>query len=177
MMCRPEESAGETVEAGSVPGLPTISAPPTIIVVHPKERRSKCTVAPLRGHRGFVFWKYPQRGPESLAGYVRLGLGGPPIGPDDADRGLLLLDGTWRWAAVMERDFADLPVRSLPPLQTAYPRVSKRHDDPAGGLATIEALYAAYSLLGRNTDGLLDRYHWAEEFLQRNCEVLNRAAG
>jgi len=53
-------------------------------------------------------------------------------------------------------------------VQTAYPRVSKTYDDPAGGLATVEALYAAYRLLGRPTEGLLDHYRWAEEFLRRN---------
>lgn len=147
--------------------------PPTIIVVHPKERRSKCSVQPLRETEGFIFWKYPNRGPESLEGYVRLGFGGPVIGPDDANAGLLILDGTWRWTETMEEDYAGLPVRSLPELETAYPRVSKTYDDPHGGLATIEALYAAYHLMGRDTTGLLDEYHWREEFLDRNREVWN----
>ena len=145
---------------------------PTIVVVHPKERRSKCTVAPVRGRDGFVFWKYPHRGPELTGDYVRLGFAGPVIGPDDVDRGLLILDGTWRLAAAMERDYADVPVRSLPDLQTAYPRVSKTFADPHGGLATIEALYAAYALMGRDTDGIFDGYHWAKEFLEANRESL-----
>lgn len=145
---------------------------PTIIVVHPKERRSKCSVAPLRGRDGFVFWNYPRRGPESLAGYVRLGLGGPPLTPDDADHGLLLLDGTWRWAAAMERDYADLPVRSLDAWVTAYPRKSKLFDDPDTGLATIEALYAAYVQMARPTAGLLDHYQWRESFLELNAARL-----
>jgi rRNA small subunit aminocarboxypropyltransferase len=144
---------------------------PTIIIVHPKERRSKCTVLPLRGREGFVFWKHPRRGPELTGEYVRLGFGGPEIGPDDAGRGLLILDGTWRLAAAMERDFADVPVRSLPELRTAYPRVSKTRDDPHGGLATIEALFAAYFLSGRETEGLLDEYHWADDFLEANRDV------
>src|SRR5436190_5429400 len=114
--------------------------PPTVIVVHPKERRSKCSVQPLRGRDGFVFWKYPRRGSESLDGYVRLGLGGPQLTPADAERGLLILDGTWRYAAAMERDYAELPVRSLGAWETAYPRTSKLFEDPAAGLATIEAL-------------------------------------
>ncbi|HUG89309.1 MAG TPA: hypothetical protein VML55_00650 [Planctomycetaceae bacterium] len=143
--------------------------PPTIIVVHPTERRTKCTVEPLRGREGFVFWKHPHAGPESLEGYVRLGLGGTPLTRSDAHRGLLVLDGTWRRAATMASRFADLPVRSLPPWQTAYPRVSKLFDDPAHGLATIEALFAAYHILGRDTAGLLDAYYWADEFLRRNA--------
>lgn len=142
--------------------------PTTIVVVHPTERRSKCSVHPLRGRDGFAFWTYPARGEEPLEGYVRLGFGGPQIGPDDRARGLLVLDGTWRRVERMERDYADVPVRSLPELVTAYPRVSKTYDDPAGGLATIEAIYAAWRLMGRDTAGLLDEYRWAEEFLERN---------
>lgn len=145
-----------------------IDFPPTIIVVHPKERRSKCSVAPLRGKDGFVFWKYPNRGEESLGNYVRLGMDGPLLSEADAEKGLLVLDGTWRWAEAMEQDYEDVPVRSLPVWETAYPRVSKTFDDPQAGLATIEAIYAAYVSLGRETVGLLDEYHWAEEFLQRN---------
>jgi pre-rRNA-processing protein TSR3 len=142
--------------------------PPTIIVVHPREKRSKCTVEFLRGRDGFVFWTFPDRGPESAAGYVRLVMDGPPLSADDANRGLLVLDGTWRLAHRMEKFFHDLPPRSLPPIHTAYPRLSRIKPDPAGGLATIEAIYAAYAVLGRPCDGLLDRYHWAADFLARN---------
>lgn len=142
--------------------------PPTIIVVHPKERRSKCTVAPLRDRDDFHFWKYPHAGEESLTNYVRLGFDGPLLGPGDAEKGLLVLDGTWRFAAVMEQDYQHVPVRSLPLCKTAYPRVSKMFDDPAGGLATIEAIYVAYRQLGRECTCLLDRYRWKDEFLQLN---------
>ena len=149
---------------------------PTIIVVHPKEKRSKCSVEPLRGRDGFVFWKYPQVGEESLDGYVRLGLGGPELSMDDADHGLLVLDGTWRLAGKMEEDFLDVPVRTLPAWETAYPRTSKLFDDPLGGLATIEAVFAAYSIVGRDVSGLLDEYHWAEEFLKLNAERIATSA-
>lgn len=153
-----------------MPGLHTY--PPTVIVVHPKEKRSKCSVEPLRGRPGFAFWNWPRRGPEPLDGYVRLGLGGPELSPDDAGRGLLVLDGTWRLASRMEPDFADLPVRSLPShWTTAYPRVSKLTEDPTAGLATIEAIYAAYAALGRDAAGLLDSYFWKDEFLRRNSSV------
>lgn len=142
--------------------------PPTVIVVHPKEKRSKCSVEPLRGRDGFVFWKFPHTEPESLRGYVRLGIGGPPLTKEDAARGLLLLDGTWRLAEKMETQFTDIPVRSLGPWQTAYPRKSKLFDDPSEGLATIEALFAAYQQMGRDTDGLLDHYHWGADFVSVN---------
>jgi pre-rRNA-processing protein TSR3 len=150
--------------------------PPTLIVVHPRERRQKCTVEPLRGRPGFIFWTFPETGPQSLQCYVRLGLGGPDLSRDDAGRGLLVLDGTWRLAAGMEARFADIPIRSLQPWQTAYPRVSKLFDDPAAGLATIEAIFAAYHILGRDTSGLLDEYYWRDEFLRKNAERLTCGA-
>ena len=154
----------------------TATVPTTVIVVHPRERRAKCTVRPLRGRADLAFCNFP-RMPYDLAWYVRLGLGGPVLGRDDADRGLLVLDGTWRHAEPMQRAHAAIPIRSLPPLITAYPRSSKVRSDPDGGLATIEAIYAAYRLLGRDTTGLLDHYHWAEEFVELNREFWPEAEG
>lgn len=152
--------------------------PPTIFVIHPRERRSKCTIEPLRGRDGFVFWNFPNIGPEPLDGYVRLGLGGELLGPADRGRGLLLLDGTWRLADRMAPQFAHLPLRSLWPWKTAYPRQSKLFDDPSAGLATIEALYAACVQSGRSTDGLLEEYRWKDQFLNLNAAMLaERGAG
>lgn len=148
--------------------------PPTIIVVHPKEKRRKCSVEPLRGRPEFTFWKFPYQEPETLAGYVRLGIGGPQLTEEDYDRGLLILDGTWRLTEKMEQDYADIPVKSLGPWETAYPRKSKLFEDPAAGLATIEALFAAHHQMGRETTGLLVHYHWGEEFLKINQEVMAR---
>lgn len=159
------------MSSASDPPLPSI--PPTILVVHPRENRRKCSIEPLRGREGFEFWNFPQRGPQPLQGYVRLGLGGPQLCHEDVSRGLLLLDGSWRWAARMEADYADVPVRSLGPWLTAYPRVSKLFDDPAAGLATIEALFAALTQMGRPTQGLLDSYRWREEFLRLNADLVN----
>ncbi len=104
--------------------------PPTVIVVHPRERRSKCSVEPLRGRDGIVFCTFPHPVPIDIAGYVRLGIGGPVLSEADRDRGLLLLDGTWRLAARMEPFYQHLEVRSLPLVQTAYPRKSEVYADP-----------------------------------------------
>ena len=142
--------------------------PPTVIVRHTAENPRKCSVLPLRGRDDIVFLNYPVARRPDLTGYVRLAADGPPLGADDAGTGILLLDGSWRWAASMTRDFADVPPRSLSGWQTAYPRVSKLGTDPDNGLASIEALYLAYHILGRPTDGLLDHYRWAEEFLAAN---------
>lgn len=158
----------------TVSNSPSIAIPPTVIVVHPRERRSKCSVEPLRSRQEFIFTTYPNPVPVELSNYVRLGIGGPIISPADADRGLLLLDGTWRWAAKMEAAYEHMTVRSLPVIQTAYPRKSEVFEDPAEGLATIEALYAAMKLLGRDTSGLLDQYYWKERFLELNSWLTDR---
>ena len=145
---------------------PTVTRawPPTVVVVHPRERRSKCSVRALRDRDGFAFCNFPHM-PYALSGYVRLGLGGPLLSGADVGCGLLVLDGTWRHVRPMEKTFADAPVRSLPPLVSAYPRTSKQFGDPDGGLATIEAIYAAYRILRRDTAGLLDHYLWADAFV------------
>lgn len=145
---------------------------PVILVVHPREMRSKCSVEPLRGASGFVFWKFPNRGPDSLGDYIRLDLDGPLLSAQDSRRGLLLLDGTWRLAARMAEDYQDVPTRSLAPWRTAYPRVSKMFDDPRTGLATIEALFAALVQMQQPVPGLLDSYRWRDEFLTLNADLL-----
>jgi pre-rRNA-processing protein TSR3 len=142
--------------------------PPTICVVHRRENPSKCSIRSLRGRTGFLFSTYPDPLEYPLDGYVRLGFDGPLLSAADRDCGLLVLDATWRLSKRMETVYRDVPVRSLPVCQTAYPRVSKANDDPHGGLATIEAIYVAYRLLGRDTAGLLDDYYWAEAFMQKN---------
>jgi pre-rRNA-processing protein TSR3 len=142
--------------------------PPTVIVRHTHENPRKCSVLPLRGRPDVRFLTYPVSDHPALEGYVRLAAEGPPLSPADADKGILLLDGSWRWAAAMTRDFLDVPARSLHGWRTAYPRVSKLGTDPDNGLASIEALFLAYHILGRPTAGLLDHYHWAARFLEVN---------
>lgn len=142
--------------------------PPTVIVVHPKERRSKCSVEPLRGQPGFQFYTFPESVTLPASRYIRLGLGGPELSANDSDSGLLVLDGTWKLAAKMEPEFPDIPLRTLPPIRTAYPRTSKIQADPSDGLATIEAVYAAYRIMNRPCEGLLRDYHWRREFLEAN---------
>jgi pre-rRNA-processing protein TSR3 len=142
--------------------------PPTIIVRHPNENPRKCSVFPLRGRDDLMFLNHPVQHRPDLAGYIRLAASGPPLTEEDRDSGVLLLDGSWRWAGSMERDFLDVPPRSLTGWKTSYPRVSKLGTDPDNGLASIEALFIAYHLLRRPTAGLLDHYRWAEAFLAAN---------
>jgi pre-rRNA-processing protein TSR3 len=142
--------------------------PLTIIVRHPRERVQKCSVWPLRERPDLLFLEYPVNELPDLTGYVRLAVDGRPLSSSDRDMGLLVLDGSWRWTEVMTKAFAQVPPRSLTGWKTAYPRVSKMYEDPAEGLATVEALYLAHHILGRPTTGLLDHYRWAEEFLRQN---------
>ncbi|HLJ93457.1 MAG TPA: hypothetical protein VKU02_09735 [Gemmataceae bacterium] len=123
---------------------------------------------PLRGRADLIFLTYPVGQLPSLEGYIRLAAEGEEISPNDANRGLLLLDASWRWAESMNLDYEEVPARSLHGYRTAYPRRSKRGTDPHNGLASVEALFLAYHLLGRPTAGLLDHYRWADTFLRLN---------
>ena len=145
-----------------------LTFPITIIVRHPRENPKKCSVLPLKGREDVLLVPYPAGELPSLNGYIRLAADGPELSAADGNSGILLLDGSWRSAGRMTKDFEAVPPRSLHGWKTAYPRVSKLGTDPDNGLASIEALYIAYHILGRPTEGLLDHYHWAAEFLKLN---------
>ncbi len=147
--------------------MPT-TFPPTIIIRHQAENPRKCSVYPLKGRPDLLFLNYPVAKRPPLEGYVRLAAEGPELSAADAAAGVLLLDGSWRWADSMTQAFLDVPPRSLSGWKTAYPRVSKLGTDPDNGLASVEALFLAYHLLGRPTGGLLDHYRWGPEFLALN---------
>jgi hypothetical protein len=93
---------------------------------------------------------------------------------------LMVLDATWVRIPLVLRRLEDPAgggwvFRSLPPdIVTAYPRVSKLTKDPAGGLASVEALFSATAVLGEPIPGLLAGYRWANEFLSRNAPVFCR---
>ena len=142
--------------------------PNTVIIRSIKENPKKCSVMPLKGKQGITLVNYPVEKAMILPNYIRLSAEGPPLSSADNDKGILLLDGSWRTAGNMEKDFASIPPRSLSNYKTAYPRVSKLGTDPENGLASIEALYVAYVILGRDPQGLLDNYHWKKEFLELN---------
>lgn len=141
----------------------------TVVIRHPKERISKCSLrflhdrpemTFLRGKPGFTF---------DATGHTLLDVDGEPLSAADAGRPLLLLDSTWRWLPQLMSCVVGAPVRrSLPhAVRTAYPRASKLWADPERGLASIEALYLARRILGDDDPTLLAGYHWKDEFLQR----------
>jgi len=145
-----------------------LTYPVTVIVRSPRENPRKCSIMPLRGRPDVLFLTYPAVDLPSLDGYVRLAAEGPELSSADAKCGVLLLDSSWQRASAMTRTFAATPPRSLNGYRTAYPRVSRRGTDPVNGLASIEALFLAYHILGRPTEGLLHEYHWRGEFLAAN---------
>lgn len=150
--------------------MKTEAFPPTFILRHRKERISKCSLRGLESRVDMRFFTYPLKDPiPSLTRHIVLTLDAPVLSKEDGDKGIFLIDGTWRYA---EKMLASLPIpyekRSLPPAKTAYPRKQTGCSNPKRGLASIEALYLAYVLLGRETEGLLDSYLFREEFLRRN---------
>lgn len=170
-----------------------MSPPSVIIIRHPKERRSKCSLQPLRDRPGLFFFNARPGFRYDAGGHLLLAVDAPVVSPGDAElpaeermdvahrlaaqgvsgacdlRPLLLLDATWRLLPQVESCIENLDTslpRSLPEeLTSAYPRVSKISADPGSGLASVEALYAALRILGWRDDSLLDDYHWREAFL------------
>jgi len=136
------------------------------VIRHPKERRSKCSLTPLEGRRDIRFLKARPGLTFDVTGFTVLALGAPELSEGDAGRPLLLLDSTWRLLPQLEDCLAGNGVRrTLPAVETAYPRVSKIAGDPFGGLASVEALYLARLLLGERDDSLLEAYYWRETFV------------
>ncbi len=144
--------------------------PKTIIIRHRRENLKKCSLSSLETRSDMLFCTYPNPQLPPLSSYIVLKVGAPPLSKDDQNYGILLLDATWRLAQKMEKETA-LPIeeRSLPShFRTAYPRRQTECPDPEKGLASIEALFLSYHILGRPTNGLLDNYYWKEQFLALN---------
>jgi pre-rRNA-processing protein TSR3 len=140
---------------------------PVSIIRHPKERRSKCSLTPLEGRPGLSYYKARLGWTFDMSGFTVLSLGAPEMSEADAGRPILLLDSTWRLLPQIEACLVGQGVRrTLPPVPTAYPRISKIAEDPMAGLASVEALYLAKLLIGERDDTLLASYHWRETFLE-----------
>ena len=134
-----------------------------------RESWRRCSLAPLRGMDGVRFVTHHPDRTLDAEGRILLEPGAPVLQPGEPDGRLLVLDSSWRRLPKLRaRLVGDVRPRSLPALVTAYPRRSETFPDPASGLATIEALYAARLLLGEDDRELLQGYRFAEEFLERN---------
>lgn len=148
--------------------------PPTIILRHKKENLKKCSLRGLESRSDCLFFTYPQDELPDLSRYILLTIDAPELSLQDADYGIFLLDGTWRYAEKMATVLTlKMPTikRSLPSsFKTAYPRKQDDCVDPSRGLSSLEALFVAYKILGRDASGMLDHYYWKEGFLEKNLK-------
>ncbi|NCF70868.1 MAG: DUF367 domain-containing protein [Chlamydiales bacterium] len=152
--------------------------PPYKVLRHRKENLKKCSLTGLETREDFEFYAYPRKGSIDLSGYFILSLDGSILTRKDADKGVMLVDSTWRYSEKM-LDFLlkgqIVEQRRLPAdFVTAYPRRQDDCVDPSAGLASIEALYITCGILGRDTKGLLDHYYFAEAFLELNREAFKK---
>ena len=140
-----------------------------LILRDPRESAAKCSLTPLRGlaHIRFQRWQIERR--FEVGRRILLHPEGELLSPADAGPGLLLIDCAWRrLPRILASVDGELVRRRLPPLVSAYPRRSKLFEDPASGLASVEALYAALNLLGDPRPELLTAYRWRAGFLAAN---------
>ncbi len=107
--------------------------------------------------------------------YLFLHVEGKPLSEKDYERPLLLLDASWRRAIKLAQLPAlySLEKRSLARFSTSYPRTSKLYSMPGAGLASVEALYAARLIQGREDISLLDHYYWKNPFLETNQALIS----
>ena len=138
-----------------------------VVIRHPKERKSKCTLAPLHKQTGITFFNAHDSFRFDATGYILLTLDAPLLTRQDSGHPILILDSTWRLIPQLESCIVGNPLRRTLPgnIITAYPRISKIFKDPEGGLASIEALYVAMKIVGEDNKTLLNAYHWKEQFL------------
>lgn len=146
--------------------------PPTIVLRHCRENLKKCSLRGLESRDDFLFFSYPNDTLPDFSGYVMLTLDAPILDAKDCQKGLFLIDATWRYAEKMIKSVdskAKIEKRSLPSIyRTAYPRRQEDCPDPEKGLASIEALYLSYRILGREAESLLEGYYWKGLFFEKN---------
>ncbi|MEX1026321.1 MAG: DUF367 domain-containing protein [Planctomycetota bacterium] len=145
-----------------------------LILRDPRESLKKCSLTPVRGLPGIEVreWRIDRR--FEVGRRLLLHPDGAELVPGDRELGLglMLIDCAWRRVPqLLGAVDGELVTRRLPPLATAYPRVSKVFQDPGAGLASIEALYAACAILGDVRGELLAAYRWRDAFLDANPDL------
>jgi pre-rRNA-processing protein TSR3 len=140
---------------------------PTTVIRHHKEKVRKCSLRFLHERPEMTFVRHRPGFTFDASGFLLLAVGAAPLSRADAGRPILLLDSSWRWLPQLAACLRGAPIaRSIPgPLRTAYPRTSRLFEDPAEGLASVEALYLARRILGDDDPSLLEGYHWRQAFL------------
>ena len=148
------------------------------VIIDAGETANKCTIAPLSYRQDFRLLRVKG---ESILGPLSSSLLLHHEGACLTDlrktlnpiQGIASIDCTWRRLPILlGRVAGTLPVLARIPdgFQTAYPRRSKRNDDPSVGLATIEAIFIAAAMLGHWDLSLLSKYYFGIAFLKLNAQ-------
>ncbi len=143
---------------------------PTIILRHRKENLKKCSLKGLEKKEGINFYTYPKDLLPDLSNYILLKMNASELTEKDSDKGLFIIDSTWIYLNKILKTVPDnIECRSIPQKYlTAYPRKQTMCPDPKYGLASIEALYIAYTIMQKNTSDLLSNYYFKGQFLKLN---------
>ena len=146
--------------------------PPTIIIRHRKENLKKCSLRGLEKREDMTFFSYPlKKELPALTNYVLLNFDGPELSLKDFNSGIILIDGTWKYAAKMQsqvKQLDNIQKRSLPKCLTGYPRKQTLCPFTDLVLASIEALFVAYRILKRDSEDLLENYAFKKAFFEKN---------
>lgn len=148
------------------------------IILDVGETANKCTIAPLADRQDFRLLRVKG---ESVLGPLSSNLLLHHEGVCLTElrktltkvEGIASIDCVWRrLPLLLGRIAGQMPVFARIPegFQTAYPRRSKQNNDPAGGFATIEAIFIAAALLGCWDPSLLSKYYFGIEFLNLNAQ-------
>jgi pre-rRNA-processing protein TSR3 len=142
----------------------------TVILRHKKENLKKCSLKGLEKNNNFIFYTYPKDKIIDLSNYFLLHMDGDQVSEKDQDKGIFLIDSTWKYLEkILKTVPENIERRSIPKnFKTAYPRKQTFCSDPDFGLASIEALYITYKLMNKDTKGILDNYYFKDEFLKIN---------
>jgi len=150
---------------------------PTIVIRHKKENLKKCSLRGLENREDIIFYSYPLKNKlPDFSNYFLLEVNAPELEEQDQDKGILLIDSTWKYLAKILNILPEnIEKRALPKhFISAYPRKQTMCPDPIRGLASIEALYLAYMITKRDITGILDNYYWKENFLIINDLYKNK---
>lgn len=155
-----------------------------IIISRDEKVEKKCTLYPLRGRDDFSFRtrKNPGNfrsnsillfpGSEPLTSELVAEIRGP-LGengfkkghPTEAELEIVLIDSRWKKVKGVLDSLPPLRRVSLEGYETGAVR---REPPPAGGLASVEALYLTSQLFGKPDPTLLAHYHFRKRFFDIN---------
>jgi len=148
------------------------------ILVDHGETTNKCTILPLAYRTDFAITRYRGPGIHRLTAPLLLHPDGQPLDKmNPAAAGIAAIDCIWRRLQPIVNGLVETSpvlVRIPDGFVTAYPRRSKVSEDPAGGLATIEALFIAAAFCGVWDETLLAEYWFGRAFLDLNLPTFKR---